>query len=136
MSKTKEIFDTMDKLTEQYCFVRFFADIHKDEDGQMKFKGDVYENIYMMAGMMDEDLLNEAFHEFEPEVEQEGSYTIKALLYYSKAQIGNYPPPNIEVPPHCEIQHIEFKLECTKVVTDEFSRIFEEYKDDFKLPKL
>lgn len=118
MSKEKDIFDTMDKLTRKHCFIRFFADIHRDENGKMRIQGSVSDKIYMMAGMASDIAINKAFSErFEPQVEQEGSYTIKALIEYPHEPLRS------------TIAHAEYQLEVTQDIIDEMSGLFKNQKN-------
>ena len=112
---TKEIFDQLNTLTEKYLLIRGMCEMVLNEDGKYIFKDFDDSIIYDSTGSYDEELLAETFsEESEFEVECEGHYRFVAMVHYSPAQVGNYPPPNIEVPAHYELQHIEFELEISK----------------------
>lgn len=56
----------------------------------------------------EEELLEDGL-ECIGEGQADGRYWIKALLQYDKGQVGNYPPPNVEIAPHYVVEHIEFE---------------------------
>jgi hypothetical protein len=45
------------------------------------------------------------------EIDQAGVYSFDALTIFVPAQIGNYPPPNIEAHSYLEVLHIEVSCE-------------------------
>jgi hypothetical protein len=119
----KEIFDQLNKLTKGFILVRGICDLIKNNEGKYIFeKFDDY-TIYESTGNYDEDLMAERFdHETEFEdIECEGFYKFTALLSYSPAQIGNYPPPNIELPAYYDLYYIEFELKFRKEENDNFN---------------
>lgn len=123
----KELFDKIKRITTGQVLIKGFGTIVKDEDGKFVFDEFSCDNIYESTGNFDEDLMRERFdsdHNFE--VECDGEYRFEALFSYSEAQIGDYPPPNVEVPAYYDLLHIEFHLEISK---DELEKISNEDVD-------
>lgn len=112
---TKEIFDQIKSLTSKYLLIKGICEMTLNEDGKYVLNYFDDSVIYESTGNYNEELLAETFSEEEGfNVECEGHYKFIAMLHYSSAQVGDYPPPNIEVPAHYELQHIEFELEISK----------------------
>lgn len=112
MKEYKQIFDTLNSLTKNYCLVKGWSEIIRTDDGFVlkDFDNESYVNI---AGLFSEDLILKAFTEdFKCDVEKEGVYEFTALLNYSAEQIGDYPPPNIECEKYMTVDYIEFKFIC------------------------
>jgi hypothetical protein len=110
----KEIFDQINSLTKRFIVVRGTCDLVKTDNNKYVLKEFDDCTIYESTGNFDQDLMGESFtEEAEFEVECEGFYKFAALLTYSEAQIGNYPPPNVEVPAYYCLEHIEFILEMS-----------------------
>lgn len=115
---TKEAFDQFKKLTEDFILFSGQCQMAKKENGKLFFKGyEVDDDMIWATSPIDEDLINERFDEeteFDakdfPGLGKEGFYTFEALLSYSPAQYGNYPPPNCEASDYYYIEHIEFKF--------------------------
>lgn len=117
----KKIFDQINTLTKKYVLVRGICDLVKNDDGKYVFEKFDDCTIYESTGNYDDELMAESFtEEAEFEVECEGFYKFAALMSYSPAQIGNYPPPNVEVPAYYDLDHIEFELEISK---DEYEKL-------------
>lgn len=109
----KEIFDTLKSLTKNYCLVKGCGKIIKTDAGFV-LKDFTDESYVSIAGLFAEDLIKQAFtEEFECDVEKEGVYEFTALLNYSAAQIGDYPPPNIECQEYMTVDYIEYKFICS-----------------------
>lgn len=111
----KKIFDEFNEFTESYLIVRGMCDLVKMENGNYRFSEFNDDCIYEATGNYDEDLIRESFNYYDDlKIECEGLYKFQALLTHEKAQIGDYPPPNIELPEHYCIDYIEFELEISK----------------------
>lgn len=109
----KEIFDTLKSLTKNYCLIKGWCEIIKTDAGFV-LKDFTDENYVSIAGLFADDLIMQAFtEEFECDVEKEGIYKFTALLNYSAAQIGDYPPPNIECQEYMTVDYIEYKFICS-----------------------
>lgn len=128
----KEIFNQLNSLTKKYVLVRGICDLVKNDEGKYIFEKFDDCTIYESTGNYDEDLMAERFDketEFEG-MECEGFYKFAALLSYSPAQIGDYPPPNIEVPAYYDLEHIEFELEMSKEDIEQMPKL-EDCGEDF-----
>ncbi len=111
----KNIFDQLNSLTEKYILVRGICDLVKNDDGKYVFEKFDDCTIYESTGNYDDELMAESFtEEAEFDAGCEGFYRFTALMSYCPAQIGNYPPPNIEMPAYYNLEHIEFELEISK----------------------
>lgn len=118
----KELFDKIKRITTGQVLVKGFGTIVKDEYGKFVFDKFSCDDIYESTGNFDEELMAERFSdEFDFDVECEGDYMFEALFSYSEAQIGCYPPPNIEVPAYYDLLHIEFHLEISKEELEKIS---------------
>lgn len=114
----KEAFDQLKKLTKEFILFSGCCEMVKNENGKFIFKDfKLEEDMFSATEGVDEDLINERFDEeteFDakdfPGLGKEGFYTFEALLSYSPAQYGNYPPPNCEASDYYYIEHIEFKF--------------------------
>lgn len=115
----KKLFDKIKRITTGQVLVKGFGTIIKNEDGKFVFDKFSCDNIYESTGNFNEDLMCERFdddHDFD--VKCEGEYRFEALFSYSAAQVGHYPPPNVEVPAYYDLLHIEFHLEISKEELD------------------
>lgn len=120
----KEKFDLINSLTKSFIVVRGICDLVKTNNDKYVFKEFDDCTIYESTGNFDEDLMAESFtEEAEFEAECEGFYKFAALLTYSEAQIGYYPPPNVEVPAYYCLEHIEFELEMSKEEQEQLPEI-------------
>jgi hypothetical protein len=105
----KEIYDQLTSLCNKYCLISGQADIREIEKGRFEFATIEEHDYLIVAGCFPNDLIQKSFIDFECEVGSSGPYEFRALLSYEPAQIGNYPPPNVEVETHMMIEHIEYK---------------------------
>lgn len=105
---TAEIFELIKKLNSRFTAIKGWGLI-KDKSIE-----DFNECSYVVecGSVIDNELIEEFFNEFEYEVE-DGFYEFRFLLSYSSAQIGNYPPPNIECPAYYDYHDSIFKLEVS-----------------------
>jgi hypothetical protein len=105
----QEIFETLKMLVQKYSLVRGEIAIHKEDDGSVFFdKVDL--NFYQMSGCFDDADIRDAFENHEWDIKEEGTYEFLCLLSYSEPQVGNYPPPNVEVDSYMMIEYIECAL--------------------------
>lgn len=105
----KEIYNQLSDLCKRYCLISGQATVIRGEDGVFKFSKINNNDYIIVAGCFPDDLILGAFSDYECAVESEGEYDFRALLSYEPSQIGNYPPPNVEVESYMMIEHIEFK---------------------------
>ena len=91
--KIDEIFNFIDEINKRYTAVFGWGLIINNE--LKDFAEDSY--ILKTSGNEDYNLIEEFFKNFGFDL-QDGYYEFKFILSYSKPQIGDYPPPNIEVP--------------------------------------
>lgn len=82
-----------------------------------------------MGGVCADDLIQEALEDRENDkvirkIDKNGHYEFKALLSIHREQRGDYPPPNLEVPTYCVIEHMEF----------DFNEILEDHSINNKKP--
>ena len=110
--KTKQIFDEINKLTQKYLLLRGMCKIVLNNEDKYTFKDIDDSIIYESTGNFDSELVLETLKEESGfDVECPGYYKFSAMLYYNCAQVGSYPPPNVEIPAHYELMHIEFDLQ-------------------------
>jgi hypothetical protein len=105
---TSIIFSTLKELSQKYCLVHGMAAIIRTEDGSLAFDKNDLENIYQHVGCFEEQEIRKAFEEYECHEMEPGEYEFTALLSYTPAQIGNYPPPNVEADEYMMIEAIEY----------------------------
>lgn len=124
--KVDEVFNLLDEINKRYTAVFGWGLIKKNslinfDDGSF---------IVQTAGGENSDLIEEFFNEFEFNLE-DGYYEFKFLLSYSKPQIGDYPPPNIEVPAYYDYIDASFEK---KASIEEYEKAFESDNIDEDLP--
>ena len=105
----KEKFEFIKNFCDNYSYLMGWGLIEKQEDGRYAFVGFDGDSYIVWAGRHDEELIIQEFTERENEVTEDGFYEFRALLILSKAQIGDYPPPNIEMPEYMMVEYIEFE---------------------------
>ena len=105
---TAEIFDLIEKLNKRFTAIKGWGLI-KDKSIE-EFNEGSY--VVESGAVIDDELIEDFFNEFEYEVE-DGFYEFRFLLSYSSAQIGKYPPPNIECPAYYDYHDSIFKLEAS-----------------------
>lgn len=104
----KELFDHLHKLQKSHSTVSGFVVIDTDDEGDKEVIFNE-SNVIPMFGLIDEEEAadnlkdSEVFKDLE-----DGCYHFQALLTFNSAQIGDYEPPNIEVPEHYCVDYIEF----------------------------
>jgi hypothetical protein len=101
-----ETFLTLKDLCHKYCLIKGTGEIVKSKEGTFLFNRNNFG--YAVAGFCDEDLLLGTIDAYEHAVEKEGYYDFIAIVSRSPAQIGNYPPPNVEVPEYMMVEMIEY----------------------------
>lgn len=127
---SNEVFTDLKHLLSTYCFVNGFIDFGEGEHGSIGIIGVPSEGIVQADGVYDEDLFNESMMNSEIPKQAGGHYYFEALFLYNKAQIGDYPPPNIEMQAHLELEKIEFTLIATKEQIDAQQKEESEPTDD------
>jgi hypothetical protein len=104
----KDVYDQLTELCKKYCLISGQADIIRVND-RLEFGPISPHDYVVVAGCFPDDLIHSSFVDFECIVDGPGIYDFRALLSYSPAQIGNYPPPNVEVDRYMMIEYIEYK---------------------------
>ncbi|WP_133944031.1 hypothetical protein [Epilithonimonas xixisoli] len=114
---TKEVFELINALNKRFIAVSGWGFI-KDS-----IITDFDESSYFIESgySVDHDLIEEFFKEFDYEVE-DGFYEFKFLLSYSPAQVGCYPPPNIEC--HAYYDYVDSIIEL-KATVEEYKTVIE-----------
>ena len=105
---TAEVFELIDNVNKRFTAIKGWGLI-KDKTIE---DFDEYSYLIESGVSVDNELIEEFFNDFEYEVE-DGFYEFRFLLSYSSAQIGNYPPPNIECPAYYDYHDSIFKLEVS-----------------------
>lgn len=105
---TAEVFELIDKVNKRFTAIKGWGLI---KDNSIE---DFDECSYVVESgiSVDNELIEEFFNEFEYEVE-DGFYEFRFLLSYSSAQIGNYPPPNIECQAYYDYHDSIFDLKAS-----------------------
>lgn len=103
----QEVFALLKDLSQKYCLIEGGGEIVKSSDGTYHFDRSNF-GFSIGCGFMDEDLTLQAIDEYECQVQEGGHYDFVALLSYCPAQIGNYPPPNVEVPEYMMLEIMEY----------------------------
>jgi len=111
MPTYKEQFDFLKEFCKKYTYLVGWGLFELDDNEKYILRGFDGDNHIVLAGLDNESLIIEAFNEGEYEwrVTEPGFYEFHAILSYSPAQIGDYPPPNIEVAEYMMIEYIEYK---------------------------
>lgn len=124
--KIDEVFNLLEQINIRYTAVLGWGVI---ENNSLK---DFDEGSFIVktSGGENGDLIEEFFKEFEFDL-QDGYYEFKFLLSYSKAQIGDYPPPNIEVPAYYDYIDATFEK---KASIEEYKNAFTDDSGDEELP--
>jgi hypothetical protein len=105
---TKQVFELIEKVNKRFTAIKGWGLI-KDN----LIEGfDECSYVVESGVSVDNELIEDFFSEFECEVE-DGFYEFRFLLSYSSAQIGNYPPPNIECQAYYDYQDSIFDLKLT-----------------------
>jgi hypothetical protein len=121
---TKEVFELIDKVNNHFTSIKGWGLIKNN------LIEDFDESSYLVESglQVDEELIQEFFNEFEYNVE-DGFYEFRFLLSYSSAQIGNYPPPNIECQAYYDYYDSIFDL---KVSLEDYTKgiIYEAIADN------
>lgn len=112
---TLEIFNTLRLLYEKYSYIKAWGLIEEQENGIFKLVEFNQDSYILCSGKDDSELIIQAFNEYECQVSQPGMYEFEALISYTEAQVGNYPPPNIEVPAYVEIEVVNFTQHEEKI---------------------
>ena len=109
---SKEIFEQLKALTEEYTLVYGWGNFEKNDDGNFWLVDFNETSFIVKAGCQSDDLIIETFTggEYIHPINEEGFYEFNALLRYTPPQIGNYPPPNIECEKYLEVEYIEYEL--------------------------
>jgi len=102
---TSEIFELIKNLNSRFTAIKGWGLI-KDKSIE---SFDECSYVIECGAVVDNELIEEFFNEFEYDVE-DGFYEFRFLLSYSSAQIGNYPPPNIECPAYYDYHDSIFDL--------------------------
>lgn len=105
---TKEIFNLIEKLNKTYTVVKGWGLI-KDNSIE-SFDETSY--IIECGNGEDCELIEDFFNDFEYELE-DGFYEFRFLISYSPAQIGNYPPPNVECEAYYDYCDSIFEMKAT-----------------------
>lgn len=106
----KALFSQLKKLTESYVLIKGSCALKDDGRGKYSINSPSDYMIYESSGNFNEELMEESLIvDMEFDVECEGHYDFEALVSFSSAQIGNYPPPNVEVPAYYYVEHIELR---------------------------
>lgn len=120
--KIGAVFNLIDEINKRYTAVIGWGII---ENKSLKdFDDSSY--IIKTSGGEDGDLIEEFFSEFYFDME-DGFYEFKFLLRYSKPQIGDYPPPNIEI--HAYYDFIDATFE-KKATVEEYKNTFVDNNDE------
>lgn len=91
--KVDEVFNLLDEINKRYTAVFGWGLIETNK--LVNFDDSSF--IIKTSEADDHDLIEKFLNDFDFDL-QDGYYEFKFLLSYSEAQIGDYPPPNIEVP--------------------------------------
>lgn len=124
--KVDEVFNLLDEINKRYTAVFGWGLI---ENNSLK-DFDEASFIVKTGGDENSDLIEEFFNEFEFDLE-DGYYEFKFLLSYSRAQIGDYTPPNIEVPAYYDLIDATFEKKAT---IEEYKNAFAADNGDEELP--
>lgn len=104
----KELFDELHNMQKSHSTISGFVVIATDDEGDKEVIFNEA-NVIVMFGLIDEEeaadnlLDSDVFKNLE-----DGCYHFQCLFTFNSAQIGDYPPPNIEVPEHYNVDYIEF----------------------------
>lgn len=103
-----EIFKLVDYLNKNYTIISGWGII---KNGILDYFG---EDSFILetSNYGSEELIIDCFKENEFEVE-DGFYEFKAMLNYSPAQVGNYPPPNVEISAYYTVEYLEINKKAT-----------------------
>lgn len=107
----EEIFKMLVKLTKKYSLVSGSVLI-KESDGFFYMQNPESVDYWPTCGYVEDELLADAFAEFDCMVEKEGYYEFKALVYTNEPQLGE--EGLIEIQRHVEIEHIEFYFKISE----------------------
>lgn len=124
--KIDEVFNLIDEVNKRYTAVFGWGVIINNK--LLGFAEDSY--ILKTSGTEDYDLIESFFKDFEFDL-LDGFYEFKFLLSYSKAQIGDYPPPNIEIPAYYDYVDAIFEK---KASIEEYNNSLNGDCDDKELP--
>lgn len=122
----KETFDLLMELSLKNILITGYCQFF-ERDGKFVIGDFDYINFHVRAGGCSEDLIIDCFLEDDqewPQIDKEGCWSFEALLNYSPAQIGEYPPPNIEIPEYVMIEYSEFKFVPT-IQSESIGDLFE-----------
>ena len=108
-----DLYFEVDKWSPRFIFVKGWVEC---KNGEPIFKSGTYDFVEVM-GWCDSNLIRESLENNEEDIKlrQNGIRRFIALFEYNSAQVGGYPPPNIEVPEHCEICHISIRRKISDI---------------------
>jgi len=87
----EELYEDYNDMIKKYCLATLICDIRKGEDGFF-FDGMLSESFFIMAGLFPEEMVQEAFEDFDFEgagIDKEGCWEIRTLMSYSPQQTGD-----------------------------------------------
>lgn len=106
--KVDEVFNLLEEINKRYTAVFGWGLIENNK--LINFDDSSF--IIKTSGAEDYDLIEDFLNDFEFDLE-DGYYEFKFILSYSKAQIGDYPPPNIEVPAYYDFIDAKFEKKAS-----------------------
>ena len=114
MKTLEETFNQFKELNNKYLLISIPVEIEKQNENYFSIISDILEEYISSTDFFDFDLIKDCFLEENEYLIKDypylknGHYLLEALLTFSPAQIGDYPPPNVECVAYYNIEFLKF----------------------------
>ena len=114
MKTIEEIFNEFKELNNKYLLISIPVEMEKQNENYFSIISNIYEEYISSTDFFDFDLIKDCFLEENEYLIKDypylknGIYLLEALLTLSPAQIGDYPPPNVECVAYYNIEFLKF----------------------------
>ena len=114
MKTSEEIFNQFKELNNKYLLISIPVKMEKQNENYFSIISDIHEEYISSTDFFDFDLIKDCFLEENEYLIKDYPYLknghclLEALLTLSPAQIGDYPPPNVECVAYYNIEFLKF----------------------------